>query len=248
MDHDRDREIAFPPPPNLRSVPRRGVLAAVGLGQLRRTAPAGGTDAPLFQENLSRLCVGHEHFLAGPALGAPMAVMVLENLIWRGAGEIIFIGLAGSLVPSLEIGDLFCPEAGLSTEGTSAHYPAPLAPDPDLRRKMLDAAGESDKISGGTVWSTDGIYRETEAMVERHRSLGASAVEMECTALWAASAFRGVRLASLLVISDVLEGGEHRVGFGSPALRRGLNRAAELAWRALGVVTTSGRNSPASRE
>lgn len=227
-----DREIAFPPPKYLRPLPPKGILAAGGLKPLLKAAPpAPSEEIPLFQEGLCRIVVRPDNFLAGPVLGAPMAVMALENLIWRGAEEIIFIGLAGSLGSGLAVGDLFCPERGLSTEGTSAHYPAPLAPDAALRQRVLTTAGGTVKIHGGRVWSTDGIYRETAALVERHRALGAAAVEMECAALWAAAAFRGVRLASLLVISDVLEDGEHRLGFGSPELRRGLDLAAKLAWK-----------------
>ena len=227
-----DREIAFPAPKNLKPLPRRGILAAGGLKVLRRAAPKGpAEERPLFLEGLSKVVVWPDAFLAGPALGAPMAVMVLENLIWRGAEEVVFVGLAGSLGPGLKVGDLFCPSGGFSTEGASAHYPAPLVPDAELRRRLMEAAGEKDKIADGLIWSTDGIYRETVEIVERHRALGAAAVEMECTALWAAAAFRGVRAASLLVISDVLEDEEHRVGFGSPELREGLERAARLAWK-----------------
>ena len=233
---DRDREISFSPPKNLQPVPKRGILAAGGLKSLRQAAPAAkGTDIPLFQESVSQVTVRPDNFLAGPVLGAPMAVMVLENLIWRGAEEIIFFGLAGSLVPELRIGDIFCPAIGLSTEGTSAHYPAPLIPDVNLYRRLLEAGEEiGSPIAKGRIWTTDGIYRETVEIVERHRSLGAAAVEMECTALWAAAAFRRVKLASILVISDVLADGEHHVGFGSPEFRRGLKRAAELVWQAVG--------------
>ncbi|MDR2946854.1 MAG: hypothetical protein LBV79_08930, partial [Candidatus Adiutrix sp.] len=185
-----DREIAFPPPKNLRPVPPRGILAAGALKPLLKAAPkVPSEEFFLFQEGLCRVIVRPDNFLAGPVLVAPMAVMALENLIWRGAEEIIFVGLAGSLAAGLAIGDLFCPESGLSTEGTSAHYPAPLAPAPALRRRLLETAGDTLKIKGGTVWSTDGIYRETAAAVERHRALGAAAVEMECTGLWAAAAF-----------------------------------------------------------
>ncbi len=232
---NQDREISFSPPKNLPPVPPRGLLAAGGLKHLLKAAPGSpASNQTLFLEGLSRIMVWPGGFLAGPVLGAPMAVMVLENLRWRGAEEIIFVGLAGSLGPELKIGDLFCPERGFSTEGVSAHYPAPLTPDPDLHRRLM-VSGDTGEIFGGAVWSTDGIYRETAEAVERHRALGAAAVEMECTGLWAAAAFRGVRLASLLVISDVLENGEHTVGFGSPELRRGLDRAAELAWRTIRI-------------
>jgi uridine phosphorylase len=213
-------------------LPRRGLLAATGLKSLRRFAPPGECSQPPLWGGLTSLAAGPDFFLAGPVLGAPLAVMTLEELTRRGAKEIIFVGLAGGLAPGLRPGDLFCPEEGLSTEGTSAHYPAPQTPDEDLRRRILAAAGPDERLAGGAVWSTDGPYRETAALIAGQRAKGAVAVDMETTALWAAARFRGCRLAALLVISDSLTESGHCLGFGQPRFRRGLDRAARLAWRA----------------
>ena len=225
-----DREVGFPAPKNFQPLPRRGILAAAGFSHkiIRQALGFENAAESALLGGLSRLFQGDEIFLAGPVLGAPMAVMAMEDLARRGAREIIFLGLAGSLKPELGPGQLVCPDSGLSTEGTSEHYPAPLAPDQELRFRIL-SAGAKGEVAGGRIWSTDGIYRETWRLVERQKSAGARLVDMECTALWAAARFRGLRLASLLVISDILDGWEHRTAFGSPELKRGLVRAAELA-------------------
>ena len=174
------------------------------------------------------MTVWPDFFLAGPVLGAPLAVLTLEELLRRGAEEVIFFGLAGGLEAGLRPGDILCPGSGLSTEGTSFHYPAPLGPDPDLRRIILD---QGEPLSGGAIWSTDAPYRETAAQVAALKNAGASAVDMETTALWAAARFRGRRLAALLVIDDLLSESGHKEGLDRPGFRRGLNRAARLAWR-----------------
>jgi uridine phosphorylase len=177
---------------------------------------------------LTSLTVWPDFFLAGPVLGAPWAVLTLEELLRRRAEDLIFFGLAGGLKAELRPGDILCPEAGLTTEGTSAHYPAPLTPDPDLRRLLL---AQGEPLAGGTVWSTDAPYRETAALVTSLRAAGAAAVDMETTALWAAARFRGRRLAALLVIDDILSEGGQRTGLERLRFRRGLARAARLAWR-----------------
>jgi len=221
---------AFParPPAPGAGLPKRGLLAAAGLAALRRQAPPGGERRPPLWGGLTTLTVWPDFFLAGPVLGAPWAVLTLEELFRRGAEELVFFGLAGGLAAELRPGDIFCPEAGLSTEGTSAHYPAPLTPDPDLRRLLL---AQGEPLAGGAIWSTDAPYRETAALVTDMKAAGAAAVDMETTALWAAARFRGRRLAALLVIDDLLSEEGHQTGLDRPRFRRGLDRAARLAWR-----------------
>ena len=226
-----DPEISFPPRPPApgERLPKLGLLAAAGLPVLRRRAPAGGRRCPPLWGGLTTLTAWPDFFLAGPVLGAPWAVLTLEELIRRGAEDLIFFGLAGGLAAGLRPGDILCPESGLTTEGTSVHYPAPLAPDPDLRRLLL---AQGEPLAGGPVWSTDAPCRETASLVTALKAAGAAAVDMETTALWAAARFRGRRLAALLVIDDLLSEAGHRTGLDRPRFRGGLDRAARLAWRA----------------
>lgn len=241
-------KAAFPPNRKYQPLPRRGLLAAAGfdLKLARRTAPEPLSDRPPLLGGLVRPAAGENFFLAGPVLGAPMAVMALEELIRRGAEEVIFVGLAGALIreseeksePDSSVGNLFLPVDGLSTEGTSAHYhPAPLRPDAELCARIRRACG--GPLTEEAIWSTDAIYRETAELTAAQWSRGARAVDMECTALWAAAAFRDIRLAALLVISDLLKlradpepALEHYAGFHQTAFKQGLAQAAENAWRA----------------
>jgi purine-nucleoside phosphorylase len=56
----------------------------------------------------------------------------------------------------------------------------------------------------GSVWSTDGIYRETRGKFQRFRDQGVLAVDMETSAVFAVAKYRKVRAASAQIISDVL--------------------------------------------
>lgn len=146
--------------------------------------------------------------VAGPAPGAPYAVMVLEKLIALGARTVLALGWCGSLRAEAGIGDLIVPEAAYSEEGTSGHYPV-TAPEPRpeaalcrFLQERLSAAGLA--FQRGRVWTTDAIYRETADKVQAYGARGLLAVEMEMSALFTVARYRGVALAGLLVVSDEL--------------------------------------------
>lgn len=146
-------------------------------------------------------------FLAGPAVGAPMAVMCLEKLIVLGAKDIILYGWCGSLVPALKALDVLVPTWAMSEEGTSVHYESGDRPQPDteLRNRLSGHCRQSGfTCSEGPVWTTDAPYRETRAKIQRYGAEGIVAVDMEYSALCTVAAYRGVRLAALMLVSDEL--------------------------------------------
>ena len=157
--------------------------------------------------------------LAGPILGAPQAVMVMELLLRRGVTGFYSLGLCGSLQPGLVWGDIVLPRAGLSEEGTSVHYPlegVPAEPDRELFKKLEQTLIEKQYIfKSGRVWTTDAPYRETRDKVKRMTENGLLAVDMETTALMTVARFRKLAWAGLLVVSDELWGEKWRPGFSS---------------------------------
>ncbi len=240
-------EIAFVNRPIGDKVTARGILAAPDfpVNQLRRLGPEGGRDLPPLIKGMGgNLVIWPDVFLAGPVIGAPMAVMALEELARRGAKEIVFVGSAGCLSEAMSIGTIFCPATGLSTEGASTHYPAPLEADAELRESLARAGQSAGLMKPETrppvIWSTDGIYRETSELIERMRAAGADAVEMECTALFAAARFRGLKLAALLVVSDQIIAYEHHTGFHHRAFKEAVRAASQLAFNVLAARAEEG--------
>ncbi|MFH7321113.1 nucleoside phosphorylase [Desulfurivibrio sp. D14AmB] len=166
---------------------------------------AGWRRQRLFHSNLWQNQAGGG-WLAGPAVGAPMAVLCLEKLIALGAGPVIVLGWAGALAADLAVGDIVLPTSALSEEGTSRHYPLaePPLPAEGLLTSLEQALAEAAlPVRRGAVWTTDAPYRETMAKVEEYRRAGLCAVEMEYAALATVAAFRGVELVELLLISDL---------------------------------------------
>lgn len=157
--------------------------------------------------------------LAGPAVGAPQAIMVLEKLIALGARRVILLGWTGGLNSGLSPGDLILPDEAVSEEGTSRHYSDEVRSRPSFGllqelQKALTEEGLSYKQ--GTVWTTDAPYRETINKVRAFQSQGILGVDMETSALFTVGAFRGIETAAVLIVSDDLSGMTWRHGFREP--------------------------------
>ncbi len=108
----------------------------------------------------SRLYAGPALSLAGPAVGAPMAVLCLEKLIALGARTIVLYGWCGSLVRELACTDLLVPTWGLAEEGTSVHYGDPDRPRCDEPLAAALAAGlvGRGRLPPSPSWTTNGPH------------------------------------------------------------------------------------------
>ena len=189
-------------------LPATGILAVNPSDVKTLTACADQLGLQRFFLFNSTLYSSDALFLAGPAVGAPMAVLCLEKLIALGAKSIILYGWCGSLQKNLHAMDVLVPTSAVSEEGTSNHYRTgehPIQSSSILAEKLCRSL--SDKgfaVSRGPVWSTDAPYRETRAKVSDYGDQGIVAVDMEYSALCTVAAFRQVELAAVLLVSDEL--------------------------------------------
>jgi uridine phosphorylase len=152
----------------------------------------------------------HRIAVVHPRVGAPMGAAVLEKLIAIGCRKFIACGGAGVLVPKVVLGHLVVPTSAIRDEGTSYHYlPAgrEVAPSPRALaaiESVLKANGHDYLL--GKTWTTDALYRETRAKVERRKREGCLTVEMEAAAFFAVAKFRGVEFGQILYAGDDLSG------------------------------------------
>lgn len=121
--------------------------------------------------------------------------------------EIISVGSCGCLDLFPE-GTFLVPYKALRDEGTSYHY-APPSRFIEMNERARKAIEETIlehgmKYQEVITWSTDGFYRETKEKVAYRKSEGCSVVEMECSALAACAAFRGVSWGMILYTADSL--------------------------------------------
>src|SRR2546426_12801125 len=65
---------------------------------------------------------GYPFSVIASPMGAPMAVMLLGQLIALGARRLLYLRFCGALDSSYRIVDLFLPVYAIRDEGTSYHY------------------------------------------------------------------------------------------------------------------------------
>jgi uridine phosphorylase len=147
-----------------------------------------------------------------PGTGAPTAVTLLEMVIAAGATTVLAVGGAGALVDEMALGNVVIPSSAVRDEGTSFHY-LEAARSIELDGAVVDQLDRFLESRGvphavAPVWTTDGLFRETPDRVARRRAEGCLLVDMECSALAAVAAFRGVRFGQLLYAGDSLAAAE----------------------------------------
>ena len=162
------------------------------------------TDQPFCVGQFSGVRIAVGRFM----VGAPAAAMTLELAIACGVRVIFEVGLSGGLQPFLQPGSIVIATTAMRDEGTSFHYLPPevnVESSTTLRDCLIKHLNQRKiKHSVGPVWSTDGVYRETRNKLQRFKSRGCLAVNMETSAIFAVAEFRGVEAASAQVISDIL--------------------------------------------
>ncbi len=179
----------------------------------------GGDQRFLFHSGLV-VSPGNDFFIAGPAVGAPMAAMVLEKLIILGAEKLIMTGWCGAVSPNLCIGDIVTGGLGFSGEGTSKYYTTDTVTHPS-QRLLTSLQSELTLEEAVAFWSTDAPYRESRKMLrglaKRHKI---RCVDMEYSALCAVATFREVDFAAVFLISDELWQDDWRPGFNGKVFKR----------------------------
>jgi uridine phosphorylase len=140
--------------------------------------------------------------------GAPIAAMVLEELIAFGVRRFISIGLAGGLQPDLRVGDVIVCDRALRAEGTSDHYLPPeerVTADSDLLQQLSTGLSQRGLASRtGASWTTDAPYREMRSEVQQRRESGVLTVDMEAAAFLSVAQHWKVPAAAIFVVSDNL--------------------------------------------
>ena len=218
LDFDPSREAVIEPQTavSLFEVPEPVVICFFRDAIERLREEAGATEigrlasemgsVPVYRIDVEGSPVG----VAQGGVGAPLAAGWLEELIACGARRVVVAGGAGALVPGLTLGHVVVPTSAIRDEGTSHHYlPASRSVEPSAAAveaicRTLERR-EVPFVTGAT-WTTDALYRETRAKVERRVAEGCLSVEMEAAALFAVAQFRGIRLGQMLYAGDDLSG------------------------------------------
>ena len=178
---------------------------------------------------------GHKFALFKMGVGAPVAVVDIEDMHAMGVEKFIVFGNCGVLDNAIDDCSIIIPNKALRDEGTSFHY-IKSSRSVDLNKKyttefkeILAKLGYS--YTEGATWTTDAFYRETRNKVNKRKEEGAIVVEMEASALQAVCDFRGCELFIFFYAGDNLANEEWDIRSLSGDIK--LDEKARIAYLAL---------------
>ena len=180
---------------------------------------------------------GRRLAVVSPGVGAPAAAARLEHMIALGCRKFIACGGAGTLDSAIAVGHIVVPDSAVRDEGASYHYLKPAREVAPTARALaaIESVLREDhhEYIRGKTWTTDAVYRETRARMNRRRREGCIVVEMEAAAFFAVARFRRVQCAQILYGGDSLAGRQWDArGWNRHAMRERLfHLAAEACLR-----------------
>ena len=139
-------------------------------------------------------------------MGGPSAAIVVEELVDLGARLLIRTGTCGALAEGLELGELVAVAEVIAADGASRALGAGerVAPDPALGEALAGTG-----VRSVTAVSSD-LFYDPRGLEDEWRRAGAGVVEMEAATVLTAAERRGAAAGCLLLVTDVLDGGERR--------------------------------------
>ena len=145
-------------------------------------------------------------------IGSTLAATDVIEVNWlTGAAYFILFGSAGSLDRVATEGKYVVPTAAYRDEGMSYHYAPPSdyisVPNADFVAEVFRQCGLP--YVKGKVWTTDAMYRETRDLVQKRKSEGCLAVEMELAGVQAVCDYYGLQLYDFLVTGDIVDQPEY---------------------------------------
>ena len=148
------------------------------------------------------------------SIGACLAGTEIIEMEWQtGVKSLIIFGSCGALDSEATNGKYIVPTQAYRDEGMSYHY-APPSDYMDIKNAdRLARILEQLRLPfvKGRIWTTDAPYRETKTAVEKRKSDGCIAVEMELAGVQAVCDFHGLELYSFLMTGDVLDEEEYEL-------------------------------------
>ena len=139
-------------------------------------------------------------------VGCPACAGNLEVFAASGVNKVMFCGGGGVLDKNIKVGELLVVEGAIRDEGFSYRYIEPsryIYTDKKVTQKITEYL-EEHKISylTGLTWTTDALFRETKALVEKRKEEGAKIVEMEQAGCIAIAQFRNFDYGAIIYGGD----------------------------------------------
>ncbi|MCG8336544.1 MAG: hypothetical protein MJE63_18710 [Proteobacteria bacterium] len=140
-------------------------------------------------------CQGKDCTALGGFIGAPLAVIILENAIHSGGKYIKGFGTAGCVGShSIDIGEVHRPAEAVDETGMIRDYGG------DETITQLNY--QNHQPSCRRIVTVNSFYRLTEVKLEQYKTQNIDLIDMEAAPLDFVSRSKGVRYDPLFVVSD----------------------------------------------
>jgi AMP nucleosidase len=142
------------------------------------------------------------------SVGSPVAALIIEVLATAEPKATLFLGMAGGLHRSLEVGDFILPTAAIRDEGASRHFmpsQVPALPTFKVQKFISQIIVERGlDYRTGVVHSTDYRFWEfDERFKQQLYDERALAIDMETATLFSVGFASKVPVGALLLVSDL---------------------------------------------
>ena len=155
---------------------------------------------------LSMICEfdGKKFLVLHEIYGGPVTTALVEELHYYGIKKIIGLGYVGSMLPELKIGTNIKINKSLIELGTTPHYLSKSFTGQMISLSNLEL-GALIELPDHLVWTTNAIYQEYEADVQRALKLGASCVNIDTSHFIAACNYLQLSSCYVATVSDHLQ-------------------------------------------
>ncbi len=150
--------------------------------------------------------------LATHGIGQPSVAIVIEELAQLGAKEIVRLGTCGGLAADIKVGEFAIPIGATYTYGSTVtqYIGAKLGgmavaqtPDYGLTNYIAEALKSMRlKFIMTNTYSSDSFYSLDDDTAKQLAVYGNGVVEMEVATLFMLGRIKGLKTASLLIVSD----------------------------------------------
>ncbi len=180
--------------------------------------------------------------IIGSGMGAPVTAMVMEALKRTEVNYLIRLDYCGGLSEDMEIGGIVLCSEAICGDGTTPHYlnsdsQYPSIPANSNLTSLIKDELDKQEIDyhQGPIWSHDALFREPLELLEKARSQGAIAIDMETSVVFTLGELFNIPTASILIITDKPSGAgiEGEKLSMSPKIFQNLDRVAKIVLNVL---------------
>ncbi len=145
----------------------------------------------------------------GWGIGSPAMIALCEEYYALGVRFFCIVGMVGRISGQHQEGEIIYAKSAISEEGTSRHYGhwGTNELETSLPSRMITQLDQNG-IKPAKFVSTDAPFRETISKLSNWRTMGASIVDMETSALYAFARHYNVPAISIGIAADSLASNE----------------------------------------